>query len=120
MQETQVQSLHWEHPLEKGVCPTPVFVPGEFHGQRRLVSYSPQGHRESDTTEQLAVYFIAQASGRRLQSMNTTKGGSPGSIVRVVCQCVSTCLKLELLWSNLLSSCLLNGHSNLSLFKASF
>ena len=31
--------------------PTPVFLPGESHGQRSLVGYSPQGHKESDTTE---------------------------------------------------------------------
>ena len=30
--------------------PTPVFLPGEFHGQRRLVGYSPGGHKESNTT----------------------------------------------------------------------
>ena len=30
---------------------TPVFLPGEFLGQRSLVGYSPQGHKESDTTE---------------------------------------------------------------------
>ena len=30
---------------------TPVFVPGESHGQRSLVSYSPWGLKESDTTE---------------------------------------------------------------------
>ena len=30
-----------------------MFLPGEFHGQRILVGYSPCGHRESDTTEQL-------------------------------------------------------------------
>ena len=33
--------------------PTPVFLPGEFHGQRSLAGYSPWDHRESDTTEQL-------------------------------------------------------------------
>ena len=32
---------------------TPVFLPGKFHGQRSLVGYSPRGHKESDTTEQL-------------------------------------------------------------------
>ena len=32
--------------------PTPVFLPGEFHGQRRLVGYSPWGHKELDTTGQ--------------------------------------------------------------------
>ena len=31
--------------------PTPVFLPGEFHGQRSLMGYSPQGHKELDTTE---------------------------------------------------------------------
>ena len=31
--------------------PTPVFLPGESHGQRSLVGYSPWGCKESDTTE---------------------------------------------------------------------
>ena len=31
--------------------PTPVFLPGKFHGQRSLEGYSPWGHRESDMTE---------------------------------------------------------------------
>ena len=31
--------------------PTPVFLPGESHGQRSLEGYSPQGHKESDMTE---------------------------------------------------------------------
>jgi len=31
--------------------PTPVFSPGESHGQRSLVVYSPLGHRRSGTTE---------------------------------------------------------------------
>ena len=34
MQETQVQSLDWKDPLEKGMATTPVFLPEEFHGQR--------------------------------------------------------------------------------------
>ena len=29
----------------------PVSLPGESHGQRRLVGYSPQGHKELDMTE---------------------------------------------------------------------
>ena len=28
-----------------------VFLPGESHGQRRLVGYSPEDRKESDTTE---------------------------------------------------------------------
>ena len=34
---------------------TPVFLPGEFHGQRSLVGYYPWGHKESDTTEPLTL-----------------------------------------------------------------
>ena len=33
--------------------PTLVFLPGESHGQRSLVGYSPWGCKESETTEQL-------------------------------------------------------------------
>ena len=55
MQEIWVKSLGWEDPLEKGWQPTPVFLPGEFHGQRSLVGYSPQGHKELDMTEQLLL-----------------------------------------------------------------
>ena len=29
--------------------PTPVFLPGEFHGQRSLVDYCSWGHKESDS-----------------------------------------------------------------------
>ena len=31
--------------------PTSAFLPGESHGQRSLVGYSPWGHQESDMTE---------------------------------------------------------------------
>ena len=30
---------------------TPVFLPGKSHGQRSLVGYGSEGHKESDTTE---------------------------------------------------------------------
>ena len=30
---------------------TPVFFPGESHGQRSLEGYSPWGHKDSDITE---------------------------------------------------------------------
>ena len=35
--------------------PTPVFLPGEFHGQKTLVGYSPWDCRESDRTERLTL-----------------------------------------------------------------
>ena len=36
LQETQVQSLGQEEPLEKGLAPHSSVLPGEFHGQRSL------------------------------------------------------------------------------------
>ena len=36
---------------EKRRQPTPVFLPGESHGQRSLMGYSPLGCEESDMTE---------------------------------------------------------------------
>ena len=43
-------------PGEGNGPPTVVFLPGESHGQRNLVGYSPWGHKESDTTEQLTQH----------------------------------------------------------------
>ena len=43
----------WEDPLEKEWLPTPVFLPGESHGQNSLMGYNPWGHQESDMTEGL-------------------------------------------------------------------
>ena len=52
VQETQIQSLGWEDPLEEARQPTPVFLPGQSHGQRSLqLGYSPWHPKESDTTE---------------------------------------------------------------------
>ena len=39
--------------------PTPVFLPGKFHGQRRLVGYSLWGCKELDMTEQLHFTSLA-------------------------------------------------------------
>ena len=38
--------------------PTPVLLPGEFHGWRSLVGDSPWGQKESDTAERLYFLFI--------------------------------------------------------------
>ena len=51
VQETMVQSLCQDDSLEKKWLPTPVFWPGEFHGQRSLVGYSLWGRKELDKTE---------------------------------------------------------------------
>ena len=51
--------------------PTPVLLPGKSHGWRSLVGCSPQGHKESDTTERLHFHFslscIGEGNGNPLQ-----------------------------------------------------
>ena len=50
VQETQIQSLGREDSLEKGMGTTPLFLLGEFHGQRSLAGYNPWGRKELDMT----------------------------------------------------------------------
>ena len=40
-----------EFPWRRKWHPTPVCLPGKFHGQRILAGYSPWGRKKSDTTE---------------------------------------------------------------------
>ena len=51
IREMQVQFLGWEDPLEEEMQPTPVFLPGESHGQRSLAGCSSWGHKESDMND---------------------------------------------------------------------
>ena len=50
-------------PLTGEWLPTPVFLPGDFHRQRRLVGYSPWGGKESDMTE-----ATSHSNGQRLET----------------------------------------------------
>ena len=40
-------------PWRRGWQLIPVFLPGEFHGQRSLAGYSPLSHKQLDITDQL-------------------------------------------------------------------
>ena len=52
---TELQRRQWH--------PTPVLLPGKFHGRRSLVGCSPWGRYESDTTERLHFYFSLSYNG---------------------------------------------------------
>ena len=45
--EPWVRKIPWRRTWQ----PTPVFMPGEFYGQRSLAGYSPWGCKEADTAE---------------------------------------------------------------------
>ena len=47
----RVRKIPWNRKWQ----PTPVFLPGESHGQKSLSGYSPRGRKESDTAEWLSM-----------------------------------------------------------------
>ena len=53
------KAMTWEVvgkiPWRRKWLPTPVFLSGEFHGQRSLAGYSPCGCKELDRTERLTL-----------------------------------------------------------------
>ena len=51
--------------------PTPVFLPGKSHGQRTLVSYSPQGCKESDMTEGTELASLTYKALLKLEEKET-------------------------------------------------
>ena len=64
-----VRKIPWRREWQ----PTPIFLPGESHGQQSLVGYSPLGSKESDTAEQLtfSLFFFSM----QLQSLvKVTRG----------------------------------------------
>ena len=60
MQETEVQSLGWEDPLEEGMATDSSILAWRIPQKRSLVGYSPWGRKESDTTERLHFFGIKQ------------------------------------------------------------
>ena len=61
MRETQVPSWVGKIPWRRKWQPTPVLLPGESHGRRSLVGYSPWGRKESDMTEWLHFTSLLQS-----------------------------------------------------------
>ena len=45
-------------PWRREWLPTPVFLPGEFHGQRSLAEYHSWGHKELEMTERLTLFIL--------------------------------------------------------------
>ena len=58
-------SIPGKIPRRRKWQPTPVFLPGKSHGQRSLMGDSPQGRKESDTTERTHIASCPLALLRR-------------------------------------------------------
>ena len=61
--------------------PTPVFLPGKYHGQRNLLGYSPWGCKESDRTEQLYFHFH-RSRDKNLYLFWRNRWGKKGSLYK--------------------------------------
>ena len=75
----RISILYWRRQWH----PTPVLLPGKFHGWRSLVGYHPWGRTELDTTERLHFHFslscTGEGNGNPLQCPcleNPTDGGA--------------------------------------------
>ena len=65
VQETWVQSLGWKIPWRREWEPTPVFLPGEFHWQRSLASYTtkrPTLHKHQQTGKFMCCAVLSRFS----------------------------------------------------------
>ena len=65
VQETLVQSLGWEDPLEKRMTTRSSILIWEIPWTEEPMGYSPWGHRESDVTEQLFTFSYYQLRRNR-------------------------------------------------------
>ena len=85
--------------------PTPVLLPGESHGQRSLVGYSPWGHKESDTTEPLHFHALGKemATHSSVLAWRVPGTGQPGGLpsmgLHSLCQTLSIlhCVNTQIL-----------------------
>ena len=74
-------------PREGNGKPTPVFLPGKFHGWRSLVGYCPWGRKESDTTERL--HSITSVGLISISGMAVTKDVKRWNLLPSTIQLVS-------------------------------
>ena len=81
MREIWVRSWVRKIPWRRKWQPTPVFLPGESHGWRSLVGYSPWGRKESDTTERLHPEPRTQCRKGLILLIGPYHSGLPGGSV---------------------------------------
>ena len=67
VQETKIDPWVGKMPWRREWQPTPVFLPGESHGQRNLASYSRRGLKESDTIEAANTFTLLTNSTSNLR-----------------------------------------------------
>ena len=74
IQETWVQSLHWEDPLEEGMATHSSVLAWRIPWTEESAGYSPWCGKESDTTEQLTLSLSPVRSAHVVQGEATVLG----------------------------------------------
>ena len=88
-----------EFPVRRKWQPTPVFSPGNSHGQRSLVGYSPGGHKRvghnlvtKQPQQLVTVYEFQRVSGKVLGNGKGRQGGV--ELRTSFMTCISSCFLL--------------------------
>ena len=93
-------------PGEGNRLPTPVFWPGQSHGQRSLAGYSLWGHKESDTTKRLThTHSISDTKMVWHKYRNTNSSGRKPRLHASGCVLWPCWAVLTWLWVRALASC---------------
>ena len=86
-------------PLRRKWQPILAFSPGQSHGQRSLVGYSPWSHKESDTTERARVHTHTHTHAPTGEAASCTltslRESTPWSLVRAQLQPSVSCVPME-------------------------
>ena len=83
--DTRVGEIPWRKKWQ----PTPILLPGESHGQRSLVDYSPRGRKELDRTERLNNNKTQGSCGRQTDAHPRSED------INVLIPGVHTCVRLH-------------------------
>ena len=90
--------------------PSPVLLPGKYHGRRSLVGCSPWGREESDTTERLHFHFslscIGEGNGNPLQCSCLENPRDAGAWLAAVYGVAQSRTRLKRLSSSSSSQCM--------------
>ena len=86
-------------PWRRAGQPTPVLLPGEFHGQRSLAGYSPRCLKESDMTERLTLSFTF-CSMKHFAGMLQTRLAMLLNLLASLLKCTAPCsvIKSQMCW----------------------
>ena len=96
MRETRVRSLGREDPWRRKWQPIPVLLPGESHGRRSLIGYSPWGLKESDTTERLHTFTPSFVRILFIVGLRTSIDLKTASLQFIFLEIESACVKNDI------------------------